>query len=57
MVTRIAPSPTGFFHIGTLTIQDMINTFNGGNLNQSNTKVFKDKLDFLQKKITKTEIK
>ena len=33
-----------------LTMQDMIDKFKGGKLNQNNTKVFKDKLDFLQKK-------
>lgn len=39
-------------HFPFLTIQDMIDKFSGGKLNQSNTKVFKDKLDFLQKKFS-----
>lgn len=34
----------------TLDINQMVEVFNGGNINQSNTKVFIDKLQFLDKK-------
>ena len=34
----------------TLTINQMIEVFNGGKINQSNVKVFIDKLDWLNKK-------
>ena len=37
----------------TLNINQMIDVFNGGNINQSNTKVFKDKLDWLNKKFNR----
>lgn len=37
----------------TLNINQMIEVFNGGNINQSNTKVFKDKLDWLNKKFNR----
>ena len=39
----------------TLNIGQMIDVFNGGNINQSNTKVFKDKLDWLNKKFNKNK--
>lgn len=34
----------------TLDIEQMVEVFNGGNINQSNAKVFSDKLQFLDKK-------
>lgn len=37
-------------HYPTLNIQEMIEVFNGGNINPSNTKVFVDKLQWLDKK-------
>ena len=37
-------------HYPTLTIDQMVEVFNGGKINQSNVKVFIDKLDWLNKK-------
>jgi len=56
MITRIAPSPIGKFHVGTLRtallnyVMEMIDLFNEGNISNRNCNIDQNKLIFLEKK-------